>query len=155
MGGRREAALFKKAEPLMAPGERPELGMVAKLNDISTASKAAIAAVGSAAMVLAGAAGGFVGVSTRPRYLVLTDRQLLVFDVAPVTNGPGRHLASIPRELITAAAVRRSGLVRKLRLEVQGRNRALDLTFPPLPPSNQRKIHALAAALTPATTQVA
>jgi hypothetical protein len=147
MNNRRTQQLIQKAAPLMQPGEKPELGLLVKLNPMSTAGKTAMAVAGSVALVAAGAAGGFVGVSSRPRYVLLTDRQLMVFDVAPVTNGPGRHLGSYSRERLTAWPVRRSGVLLKMRLDVAGLNKALMVVAAPLPPVGQRRLRELATAL--------
>lgn len=111
--------------------------------------KAAAAAVASVAVTaVAGAlGGGAVGmlVSQRSAYIVLTDRQILLFGSNPQTGGPTKYLASVDRADATASIVKSGLLFLKVQLEVSPPSTppnsasvqfpSLRLTFPPLPPS--------------------
>jgi hypothetical protein len=117
----------------------------AKVGSLSkTAAKTAVASV-----VVGAVTGGafMVGFVQRAVYIVLTDRQLLLFEADPYTGGPGKHLVSLPRELVTTTEPKVGMLFTKIQLNVRGWDQGLALTFPPIPPSARRLGIQLANAL--------
>ncbi|MFI6352225.1 hypothetical protein ACIBJF_06050 [Streptomyces sp. NPDC050743] len=72
-------------------------------------------------------------VQPRPMYWALTDRRLLLFDAKTTTGRPGKLLMSLPRELMSAAPMKKAllGLGVQTVLTVQGQEQGLKLTFPP------------------------
>ncbi|HEY3609630.1 MAG TPA: hypothetical protein VGL06_19170 [Pseudonocardiaceae bacterium] len=149
MGERRQQKLISAATRLMAPGEQVELTTLAKLG---SAPVVATAVAGIAAGVVAGLLGGgvgFVGFRRREVYIVLTDRQVLFFEAVRATGGPGKHLASFRREVVTSTPPRGSalGLIVKVTVTVEGMSRPVELNFPPLPPALRAQARQLAAAL--------
>jgi hypothetical protein len=149
MGRRRNQKLITAATRLMEPGERVELTTLAKLGSAPAAAAATVAASMAAGVVvsLLGGGVGFVGFARRAVYIVLTDRQVMFFEAVQSTGGPGKHLASFRRHLVTSSEPKGSVLGLKLRIGVDGMNQPLALTFPPLPPSLRGQGRELAGAL--------
>jgi hypothetical protein len=145
MADRLTERLAKMAGPLLAPGETPEQTLLVQIGQISAKRKIAAVAVGTAAAVALGAAGGFVGVSTRPDYVLVTDRRLLVFSYAMITP-MGRHRFTIDRAAITSAALRRAGVQLKLRLDLAD-GQAVEFGCKPLPPKYKRRLRAFGESL--------
>jgi hypothetical protein len=129
----------------MQVGETVLLTAGAKVGSLSeTAAKTAVASVVAGAL----SGGAFmVGFSQREAYIVLTDRQLLLFEADVHTGGPGKHLVSLPRELVTVAELKVGVLFVKMQLNIQAWGQGLKLTFPPIPPSTRRRGVELANAL--------
>jgi hypothetical protein len=148
MGARRERRLLETAAPLMHPGEAVHLIAMAKVGSLSTTvGKSVVAGVVTGVLTGGAVMVGFVQSSA---YIVLTDRQLLFFEADPHTGGPGKHLFGMSRELVTTTEPK-VGVFVKMRLNVQGWDKALALTFPPLPPSVRKGGIQFANAL-PRTT---
>ncbi|MBI3688618.1 MAG: hypothetical protein HY241_15030 [Actinobacteria bacterium] len=108
----------------------------------------------------AAATGGtaFVGYANREAYVVLTDRQLILFEANPSTGSPGKHLTSIPRSAVAVHTIKDGRFLVKVQLAIRGSNEILQLTFAPLPPSARVRGRALAAlegSTPPRTTQPA
>jgi hypothetical protein len=152
MGNRRNQKLISAASGRMEPGEQVELIAMAKLGSGAAAAARTVAATAAAAVALSimGGGVGFVGFARRELYVVLTDRQVLFFEAVRATGGPGKHLASFPRHLTTSSEPESSalGLFTKFRITVEGLDRPLQLTVPPLPPSNRTRARELATTLT-------
>jgi hypothetical protein len=107
----------------------------------------------AAATAVAGAAlgGGVIVVFAQSEtYMLLTDRQLLLFAANRQTGAPGKHRASIPREAITPSVLK-DGLFFNVRLDVTGSDKEIRLKFPPLPPSGKWLGRQLVASLASST----
>lgn len=153
MGAGRERKLVERSAPLLEQGEQIELIMNATLGKAPVAKNATAigaSAVASAVSMALGGGVGFVGYAQKGVYLVLTDRQLLFFQMIPSSGGPGKHLASMSRAALSTLAARRTGLGIFYRIDVANEqlDKPLRLTVAPFPLSNQRKGPKLAAALT-------
>jgi hypothetical protein len=151
MGNRRNQKLISAASARMEPGEHVELTALAKLGSGTAAATRTVVATAAATAVLGlmGGGVGFGGFARRELYIVLTDRQVLFFEAVRATGGPGKHLASFPRQLTASSGPESSGLglFLKFRIIVEGLDRPLRLTVPPLPPSNRARARELATAL--------
>jgi hypothetical protein len=149
MGERRNRKLITAATRLMEPGEQVQLTTLAKLGSVPVAANVASVVVAGAVISVLGGGVGFVAFSQREAYIVLTDRQVLFFEAVRATGGPGKHLASFRRELVscTGPTSRALGLFVRVRLGAEGLSQPLRLTFPPLPPSLHAQGRQLAAAL--------
>lgn len=145
--GRRQKLLAKAAE-VMLPGDTPELTAMAKLGNVAArAADSALIGVATGAVVAAlGGGVGFVGLSQREVYIVLTTRQVIFFASIPSTGGVGNHLASFDRTRVSVDEPRGSLFVR-YRFMAEGFEAPVQLTFPPIPPSLRRRGRLLAAAL--------
>jgi hypothetical protein len=132
----------------MEPGEQVELITGAKLGSVPVAANVASVVVAGAVISVLGGGVGFL-YSQREVYIVLTDRQVLFFAAIQSTGGPGKHLASFRRELVTCTepTTRVLGLFVRVRVGAEGLSGPLSLTFPPLPPSVRAQGRHLAAAL--------
>ena len=136
MGARRERRLIKSAEPMMQPGERPELIMMAKVGSVKQAFAKQLA-LGVATAVLSG--GAMYALSSQAAvYVLLTDRQVLFFEQDHYTGGPGKFHFAVPRQFV-AITEPQSGFFYKFDFYVHGWREGLELAVPPLPPSNRRK----------------
>jgi hypothetical protein len=152
---RRIQKLIAAATRLMGEDEQVELTTMAKLGSVAKSTAIAFGGIGGliggvAAGMLNGGAGlaGYAG----EVYIVLTDRQVLFFEGLRSTGGVGKHLASIPRELVACSEPASSAVGLKVGFEVQGLDRPLKLTFPLLPPALRGQGRELARALAkPAT----
>jgi hypothetical protein len=151
MGNRRDQTLIKAASLLMERGEQVELTAIAKLGSGAAAATRTVVATAAAAAVVGimGGGVGFVGFARREVYIVLTDRQVLFFEAVRSTGGPGKHLASFPRQLAASSEPKSSGLglFTKFSINVQGLDQPVQLTVPPLPPSNRSRARELADIL--------
>ena len=150
MGERRNQKLIAAATSLMREDEQIELTTMAKLGSVA---KSTVLAAGGVGGLLGGVAAGMVGSGeglvgyAGEVYIVLTNRQVLLFEGLRSTGGVGKHLASFPRELVACGEPASSVLGLKVGLEVQGLNQPLKLTFPPLPPALRGQGRELARAL--------
>jgi hypothetical protein len=125
-----ERKLLTKARPMMAADEQVEVVAMAKVG-----SMRANAARNLVAGVAAGIASGgtvMVGLIQAEAYLILTDRQILIFQ--SVAGSPGKHLGTIPRVYAHPVDVRDGLLFLKFFLQVDGWTEMLKLTVPPMPP---------------------
>jgi hypothetical protein len=152
MANRRNRKLITAASARMVPGEEVELIAMAKLGSTAAVTARTVAASAAAAAVagVLGGGVGFVGFARRELYIVLTDRQVLFFEAIRQTGGPGKHLASFPRQLTISSEPQSSGLglFTKFTITSQGLDQPLQLTVPPLPPSNRARARQLALSLT-------
>ena len=136
MGARRERRLIESAAPMMTPGERPELIVMAKVGSMRKALGSHLA-LSVATAVLSG--GTMYSISTQAAvYILLTDRQVLFFEQDHYTGGPGKFHFAVPRQYV-AITEPISGTFYRFEFYVHGWNEALELRVPPLPPSNRRK----------------
>jgi hypothetical protein len=151
MGNRRNQKLLEAASPRMEQGEQVELIAIAKLDSAAAAATRTVVATAAAAAVVGmmGGGVGFAGFVRREVYVVLTDRQVLFFEAVRSTGGPGKHLASFPRQLTAGSEPKSSGLglFTKFSINVKGLDQPIRLTVPPLPPSNRRRARELADIL--------
>ncbi|GAB3133995.1 hypothetical protein GCM10027258_04060 [Amycolatopsis stemonae] len=144
MGSRRERRLLELAAPMMQPGETPEVISMAKVGSVRQVFGEGVA-LGLATAVLSG--GMLFSITTqRELYLLLTDRQLMFFEADPSTGGPRKALFGVPRGQV-AITEPTSGFLVKFELYVQGWDRALTLSMPPIPPSMRKKGLRLLAGL--------
>ena len=152
MGNRRNQKLISAASARMEPGEQVVLTAVAKLGSATPAAIRTVVATAAAAAVIGimGGGVGFGGFARREVYIVLTDRQVLFFEAVRATGGPGKHLASFPRHRTASTEPKSSvlGLFIKFRISVDGLDRPVELTIPPLPRSNRVRAQQLATSLT-------
>jgi hypothetical protein len=148
MGKRRDNRLRESAQRLMQPAETVELMAIAKLGETGATVTKTVVASAAAAVVAAAVTGGvgFVGFARREIYLVLTDQQLLFFEAIRQTGGPGKHLASFPRERVTVSDFKDGALFLNVHLAIRDTD-ALRLTFPPIPRANRLRGRAFAKAL--------
>ncbi len=146
MGRRRK--LLDKAAEVMRPGDRVQLTALAKLGNVAAraADSALIGVATGVAVAALGGGVGFVGLSQREVYLVLTDQQVIFFATIPSTGGVGKHLASFDRDRVSVDEPRGSLFVR-YRFMAEGFTEPVELTFPPIPPSLRKEGRLLAAAL--------
>jgi hypothetical protein len=151
MGNRRNQKLIKAASPRMQQGEQVELIAIAKLGSAAAAATRTVVASAAATAVVGilGGGAGFVGFARREVYIVLTDRQVLFFEAVRSTGGPGKYLASFPRQLAVGSEPKSSGLglFTKFSITVNGLDQPIRLTVAPLPPSNRRRARELADIL--------
>lgn len=147
MGGRRTQKLLAEASRLMGQGEQVQLTTMAKLGSVAKSTALAFGGLvgGAAASMFRG--GADLAAYAGEVYIVLTDRQLLLFEALRSTGGVGKHLVSIPRELVACGEPASSALGLKVGLEVQGLDEALKLTFPLLPPALRGQGRELARVL--------
>jgi hypothetical protein len=147
VGERRNQKLIAAATRLMREDEQVELTTTAKLGSVAKSTIIASGGlVGGVAAGILDRGEGLVGYAGEV-YIVLTNRQVLLFEGLRSTGGVGKHLASFPRELVTCGEPASSVLGLKVGLEVQGLDRPLKLTFPPLPPALRGQGRELAHAL--------
>jgi hypothetical protein len=71
----------------------------------------------------------------RPRgtYIVLTDRRILFFDGDISSGGrPGKHLMTVPRDLVTVSEPKGKGfgLAMQIELTIAGQDKDLRILFP-------------------------
>lgn len=150
---RRLAAL---AAPFLMPGEQIEIMTAAKLGRIPTARNLAAATAAVASMAVLGVAGGVYFVQ-KEAYIVLTDRQVVLFEADRTTGGPTKYLASVRRAEATASVVKDGRFRLKVQLDVSAptgpvslattRLPSMRLTFPPLSPYCRRTGRQFAASL--------
>jgi hypothetical protein len=114
-----ERKLLAKARPMMAEDEQVEVVFLARI--------ATNVAIG----IATGGAGFAIGLQAEA-YLILTDRQLLMFQSDQ--GMPGKHLTTVPRQYAHPVDVRDGTLFTKFFLHVDGWQNMLKLTVPPLPP---------------------
>ncbi|MGW2434059.1 hypothetical protein [Streptomyces sp. NPDC001640] len=129
MNNRRRQQLLQSVAPLLAEGEQVEITSVAKVGSVSARRR-----VLTTALVGALTAGTVIAtVQPRPMYWALTDRRLMFFDASTMSGRPGKLLMSLPRQLMSAAPVKKAllGLGLQTVLTVQGQEQGLKLTFPP------------------------
>jgi hypothetical protein len=135
----RRRKLMELAQPYLQQGERVEVVSVAKMGKVPVKRNVGAAGATMAAAAVVGALGGgaVVGMAfvQKEAYIMLTDRQVLLFAGDPSTGGPRKYLASIPRGAVTTSVLKDGLLFLKVRLDVAGTNQAVRLTFPPVPPS--------------------
>lgn len=148
MGPRRQRLLLEKVAPLMRADEKVELTAMAQMGSVrAAAAKTAVASTALSIGVAAlGGGFGFVAFVAPPVYLVLTDEQLMLFEVGKNTGRPRKHLSSIPRQALTMSDFKDGVLRTKFNLLVEGSS-VLKLTFGPIPAWIRRDGRALAAAL--------
>ncbi|GAA3897131.1 hypothetical protein [Streptomyces lannensis] len=129
MNNRRRQQLLQSVAPLLTEGEQVEITSVAKVGSVSARRR-----VLTTALVGALTAGTVIAtVQPRPMYWALTDRRLMFFDASTMSGRPGKLLMSLPRQLMSAAPVKKAllGLGLQTVLTVQGQEQGLKLTFPP------------------------
>ena len=145
--GRRQK-LVAKAADVMVPGDEVQLTAMAKLGNIAAraADSAMVAVASGVVMAALGGGVGFVGLSQREVYIVLTKYQVIFFSNIPSTGGVGKHLASFDRSRVSVEEPSGSLFVR-YRFMAEGFDQPLQLTFPPIPPSLRKEGRLLAAAL--------
>ena len=133
----------------MQPGEQAQVIALAKVGSSPVKKNLAMGAV--AAVAGAALGGGVIVVFAQSEtYMLLTDRQLLLFAANRQTGAPGKHRASIPREAITPTVLK-DGLFFDVRLDVAGSDKEIRLKFPPLPPSGKSLGRQLVASLASST----
>ncbi|HEY4452688.1 MAG TPA: hypothetical protein VGN81_00120 [Pseudonocardiaceae bacterium] len=144
----RRKKLLDKAAEIMLPGDAVELTAMAKLGNVAArGADSALIGVATGAVVAAlGGGVGFVGLSQREVYIVLTTRQVIFFSNIPSTGGVGKHLASFDRTRVSVEEPRGSLFV-CYRFMAEGFTEPVQLTFPPIPPSLRKEGRLLAAAL--------
>lgn len=150
MGERRNQKLIAAATGLMSDDEQVELTTMAKLGSVAKSTIIASGGVGGlAGGVAAGMLDGGEGLAgyAGEVYIVLTNRQVLLFEGLRSTGGVGKHLASFSRDLAACGEPASSVLGLKVEFAVQGLDRPLKLTFPPLPPALRGQGRELARAL--------
>ncbi|MGW0168834.1 hypothetical protein ACWDWT_27225 [Streptomyces sp. NPDC003343] len=128
MNNRRRQQLLQSVAPLLTEGEQVEITSVAKVGSVSARRR-----VLTTALVGALTAGTVIAtVQPRPMYWALTDRRLMFFDASTMSGRPGKLLMSLPRQLMSAAPVKKAllGLGLQTVLTVQGQEQGLKLTFP-------------------------
>ena len=125
-----ERKLLTKARPMMAENEQVEVVFLTRLGSIADTVKRTIA-TSVAIGIATGGAGFAIGLQAEA-YLILTDRQLLVFQSDQ--GMPGKHLATIPRQYAHPVDVKDGAMFLKFFLHVDGWQNMLKLTVPPLPP---------------------
>lgn len=136
---------MRVAEPHLQPGERAEIIAIAKVGSFPVKKNLAAS---TAAVAIGAALGGGVIMAFVPseKYMLLTDRQLLVFAADKHTGGPGKWQASVPRQAISPTVVK-DGLIFTVRLDIAGSDKEMILKFPPLPPSGKKAGRQLIASL--------
>lgn len=141
----RRQKVMRTAEPHLEPGEEAKVIAVAKVGSFPVKKNVAAAAV---AIAIGSALGGGVVMAFAPAetYMLLTDRKLLFFAANRQTGGPGKHLFSIPRQLIRPTVLGR-GFFLDVRLDIEGSDKEIRLKFPPLPPSGKKLGEQLIASL--------
>jgi hypothetical protein len=145
----RRQKILRTAEPHLQPGEQAEVIALAKVGSFPVKKNLAMGAVSAVASAALG--GGVIVIFAQSEtYMLLTDRQLLLFAANRQTGGPGKHRASIPREAITPTVLRDS-LFFDVRLDVAGSDKEIRLKFPPLPPSGKQLGRQLVASLASST----
>jgi hypothetical protein len=145
----RRQKILRTAEPHLQPGEQAEVIALAKVGSFPVKKNLAMGAV--AAVASAALGGGVIVIFAQSEtYMLLTDRQLLLFAANRQTGGPGKHRASIPREAITPTVLKDS-LFFDVRLDVAGADKEIRLKFPPLPPSGKQLGRQLVASLASST----
>jgi hypothetical protein len=146
MNNRRRQQLLETATPLLEQGEQIELTSLAKIGSVSVKRKLL-----TTALVGALTAGTVVAiVQPRPMYWALTDRRLLFFDIKAGSGKPGKLLMALPRELLSAAPLRKAllGLGLQTVLTIEGQEKGLRMVFVPAVKASGRDL----AARIPVTT---
>ena len=114
--------------PMLQEQEEIQLATFASVGSVSAKRKIATAA---AAAVLSA---GTLMVSVRPRemYVVLTSRRILFFDGHTAMGRPGKHLMTLPRDLVTVSAPKGKvlGLATEVELTIEGQDKNLKVVFP-------------------------
>ena len=146
MKDNRRQLLLAAVTPMLREQEEIQLATFASVGSVSAKRRVATAA---AAAVLSA---GTLMVSVRPRemYLVLTSQRILFFDGHTATGRPGKHLMTVPRDLVTVSAPKGKalGLATEIELTIEGQDKNLKVLFPK--PSKEEG-NQFAAAL-PATS---
>ena len=113
--------------PMLQEQEEIQLATFASVGSVSAKRKIATAA---AAAVLSA---GTLMVSVRPRemYVVLTSRRILFFDGHTAMGRPGKHLMTLPRDLVTVSAPKGKvlGLATEVELTIEGQDKNLKVVF--------------------------
>jgi hypothetical protein len=117
------------AKPVLQDQEQVQLMTFARVGSISAKRKLATAAVAGALTA------GILIVNVRPRgmYIVLTDRRILFFDGDISSGGrPGKHLMTVPRDLVTVSEPKGKGfgLAMQIELTIAGQDKDLRILFP-------------------------
>lgn len=121
--------LLAVAKPVLQEGEQVQLMTFARVGSVSAKRK-----LGTAAAVGVLTAGLLI-VNVRPRgmYIALTDRRILFFDGDVSSGGrPGKHLMTVPRQLVTVSAPKGKGfgLAIQVELTIAGQDKDLTVLFP-------------------------
>jgi hypothetical protein len=144
MADKLTAKLASMAGALLTPGETPEHTLLVQVGKHSAGKRVAAAALGAFGAV-GGAIAGAAGLDNKPKYVLVTDRQLVIFSYAQITS-LAKHLGSIGRADITGSELRKAGLQLKLRLDLAN-GESVELGAKPLPPKFKRRLRALAESL--------
>jgi hypothetical protein len=117
------------AKPALQDQEQVQLMTFARVGSVSAKRKLATAAVVGALTA------GILIVNVRPRgmYIVLTDRRILFFDGDISAGGrPGKHLMTVPRDLVTVSEPKGKGfgLAIQIELAIAGQDKDLRILFP-------------------------
>jgi hypothetical protein len=117
------------AKPVLQDQEQVQLMTFARVGTVSAKRKLATAAAVGALTA------GILIVNVRPRgmYIVLTDRRILFFDGDISSGGrPGRHLMTVPRDLVTVSESKGKGfgLAIQVELAIAGQDKDLRILFP-------------------------
>lgn len=143
--------LIAASRPLLEPGERIQLMVVARLGKAPVKKNIAVAAlmVVLYAVVAALGGGSVVGAyyTKGNAYFVVTDLRLLIFAGRKNRSGPGRLIGNVPRAAVTVTKVV-DGFTHRVRLGFAGSSEVIRLQFAALNKGSRRNGRELVALLT-------
>ncbi len=139
MNSKRQGQLQQVVAPLLAAGEQVQVMAAAGVGTVTVKRQLATAvAVGVAT-------GGLMTAMPVPRqmYIAVTDRRILFFDGA---GKPGKQMMDLSRQYVRVSPPQKAtlGLAMRIRLEVEGSDTGVQVTFPHVAKADGR---AFAAAL--------
>jgi hypothetical protein len=119
------ARLIELTTPLLGEGERVELTCTSNIGTVSVKRQVATAA--AVAVLSAGTL--MAAVRPKTRYVVLTDRRLLLFDMAPSGRPAAPLVAQLARSALSSSNFKTSVRV-TFDLLIDGQDKAIRMMFP-------------------------
>ena len=147
----RRTKLLAVLEPRLLPGERVELLSFAMVGNRPVKKNVAALAVSAAAAAATGGSTMVAIFARRSYYVMLTSQRLLVDANDQRGGGFGTIVMAARREAVTATVLA-NGLFVKARLDIQGSQAPLRISYAASRPSKKAEGRALIAALVSAST---